>query len=116
MGKMPAEVDQYIKAHRSDFEADLFELLKIPSVSADSKHDQDTATAANWVADQFTDLGFTTEKIDTAGHPIVLARSAYHEDSPTVLVYGHYATVKSRELVSRVCCWRLLAQISLGQY
>ena len=90
MGKMPAEVDQYIKAHRSDFEADLFELLKIPSVSADSKHDKDTATAADWVADQFTDLGFTTEKIDTAGHPIVLARSAYHEDSPTVLVYGHY--------------------------
>ena len=90
MGKMPSEVDQYIKTHRSEFESDLFELLKIPSVSADSNHNDDTADAANWVADQFTTLGFTTEKIETAGHPIVVARSAPVEDSPTVLVYGHY--------------------------
>jgi len=90
MGKTPPEVDEYIKTHRSDFESDLFELLKIPSVSADSKHHEDTALAANWVADQFAKLGFATEKIETAGYPIVLARSANREAGPTVLVYGHY--------------------------
>ncbi len=26
MGKMPSEVDEYIKTHRSEFESDLFEL------------------------------------------------------------------------------------------
>jgi len=90
MGKTPPEVDEYIKAHRSDFESDLFELLKIPSVSADSRHDSDTARAADWVADQFTRIGFETEQFQTEGHPIVLARSSPIENAPTTMVYGHY--------------------------
>jgi acetylornithine deacetylase/succinyl-diaminopimelate desuccinylase-like protein len=90
MGKTPPEVDRYIKDHRSEFEEDLFEFLRIPSVSADSQHKEDTARAADWVAQQFDQLGFQTERIETSGHPIILSRSPRVEGAPTALVYGHY--------------------------
>ncbi|MCX7424145.1 MAG: dipeptidase, partial [Planctomycetia bacterium] len=66
------------------------ELLRIPSVSADSGRRDDIRRAADWVAGQFRGLGFATEIIPTAGHPLVYAESPQVEDAPTVLVYGHY--------------------------
>jgi succinyl-diaminopimelate desuccinylase len=46
--------------------------------------------AGEWVAGQFRRLNFTTDVVQTAGHPIVFAQSPSVPHAPTVLVYGHY--------------------------
>src|SRR5215213_6041958 len=85
-----ATVDEYLEQNRSGFEQSLFELLRIPSVSADSKHQPDIRRAASWLVEQLKQLNFTVELIETGGHPIVYAESPPVKGAPTVLVYGHY--------------------------
>ncbi len=87
---MPSEVDAYLSQNSSLFEEQLCELLRIPSVSADSRHKGDIRAAAQWVADQFRGLGMSPEICETAGHPIVYAEHCQAPGAPTVLVYGHY--------------------------
>jgi acetylornithine deacetylase/succinyl-diaminopimelate desuccinylase-like protein len=81
----------YVDGEIERFRAELFDFLRIPSVSADSSHDTDTRAAASWLAERMEDVGLESEVIDTAGHPIVLGewRGAGPE-APTVLIYGHY--------------------------
>ena len=67
-------LDQYLEDQSSAFEEDLCQLLRIPSVSADSRHKPDVRRAAEWVADQFRGLGFATELVETAGHPVIRIR------------------------------------------
>jgi acetylornithine deacetylase/succinyl-diaminopimelate desuccinylase-like protein len=70
----------------------LFDLLRIPSISAQPSHRPDCAHAAEWVCDQLTGLGFRAEVRPTAGHPVVVAHHAGPPDynGPHVLFYGHY--------------------------
>src|SRR5574337_50320 len=69
----------------------LFELLAIPSISADSSHHQDCDHAADWLTAQLTDLGFEAQKHATTGRPMVVGRAkASRRDGPHVLFYGHY--------------------------
>jgi acetylornithine deacetylase/succinyl-diaminopimelate desuccinylase-like protein len=83
-------LDQYLDQNAPRFEQELFELLRIPSVSAMSAHKSDIRNAAGWVLRQFQSLGFQSELIETEGHPIVYAQSPAVPGAPTVLVYGHY--------------------------
>ncbi len=70
----------------------LFELLRIPSISARPERAADCRRAAEWVRDFLGGVGFTASLRPTAGHPIVVA----HHPGPTgyrgphVLFYGHY--------------------------
>ncbi len=84
-------LEQWLAQHDQRLHDDLFEFLRIPSVSARSEHKADVADAARWVHGHLARLGFTTETIATAGHPVVLGewRQA-PPGAPTVLVYGHY--------------------------
>jgi acetylornithine deacetylase/succinyl-diaminopimelate desuccinylase-like protein len=83
-------VVQYIESHRAAFERDLAELLRIASVSADSRQRAETRRAAEWVAAQFKNIGLATELIPTGGHPLVYAESPPVPGKPVALVYGHY--------------------------
>src|SRR5262249_16940539 len=83
-------VKSYIQSHRQQFEADLADLLRIASVSADSRQKGETKRAAEWVAAQFRGSGLATELIPTDGHPLVYAESPAVPGKPVVLVYGHY--------------------------
>ncbi len=83
-------LDDYLQANSAKFEAELCELLRIPSVSADQAYAKDVRRAAGWVADQLSGLGLATEIVQTPGHPIVVASSQHQPGKPTVLVYGHY--------------------------
>ena len=85
-----ARVVAYLDAHRSDFRAQLKELLRIQSVSAQPDHDADTRRAAVWVRDQLAGMGLSSELIETKGHPIVYAEWLGAPGKPTLLVYGHY--------------------------
>jgi len=84
------DIARYLREHRAEFEADLGELLRIPSVSADSRHRDNMQRAADWVARKLQSLGLATELIATAGHPLVYAESPPVPGAPVVLVYGHY--------------------------
>ncbi len=85
-----AALDEYLEAHAQRFEAELCELLRIASVSADPQRRAEMDQAAAWLADQFRRLDFATEVIPTAGWPLVYAQSPAEAGAPTVLVYGHY--------------------------
>lgn len=85
-----ASIDDYLQQNRDAFERDLCELLRIPSVSANSANRGDVRRAAEWVAGQFRNLKLKTELIETAGNPIVYAESPPVAGAPTILVYGHY--------------------------
>jgi succinyl-diaminopimelate desuccinylase len=85
-----SKLDDYLAAQRVQFEDDLCELLRIPSVSAEPTHRGDVRRAGEWVAEQFRELGFATDVVETAGHPIVFAQGPAVPGAPTVLVYGHY--------------------------
>jgi acetylornithine deacetylase/succinyl-diaminopimelate desuccinylase-like protein len=72
--------------------ARLFDLLRIPSISAQPDHKADCVRAAEWVRDQLTGLGFEASVRPTAGHPVVVAHHAAPSGyaGPHVLFYGHY--------------------------
>lgn len=85
-----SNIDRYLETEAERFEEELCELLRIPSVSADPERRADARRAADWVAGQFRRLEFSTEVIETSGHPLVYAESPPVAEAPTVLVYGHY--------------------------
>lgn len=80
----------FIEENKDRFLEELLELLKIPSVSADSKFSADVRKAAEYIKQKFEDLDTTVEICETAGHPIVYAERIIDPLLPTVLVYGHY--------------------------
>ena len=84
-------IKEYINNNKERFLDELFELLKIESVSADSKFKEEVDKAANWLVEEFKKLKLdNVEKIKTKGHPIVFAEKILDKSYPTILVYGHY--------------------------
>lgn len=85
------EVSEYIEQNKDRFLEELIELLKIPSVSADSKFKGDVRKASEFVKEALQKAGVDhTEICETEGHPIVYGEKIIDESKPTVLVYGHY--------------------------
>ncbi len=85
------KTQSYIENNKDKFLNELLEMLKIPSISADSKYAGDVAKCADWVADNFKNCGAENVEIcETKGHPIVYAEKFVASNLPTVLVYGHY--------------------------
>lgn len=81
----------YARDHASRFRDELFEFLRIPSVSARSEHDGDTRAAAEWLAGRMAAAGLESEVLDTPGHPVVLGEwRGAGDEAPTILIYGHY--------------------------
>ncbi len=68
----------------------LFQFLRFPSVSTDSRHASDVRACADWLVEKLTTMGLDTVLHETARHPIVVARNKHHADRKTVLIYGHY--------------------------
>ncbi|NIP60018.1 MAG: dipeptidase [Gemmatimonadetes bacterium] len=83
--------EAYIRGEIDRFREELFDFLRIPSVSARSEHDGDTREAARWLSERLEDAGLDAEVFQTDGHPIVVGEwRGAGEDAPTLLVYGHY--------------------------
>ncbi|MFY9252963.1 MAG: dipeptidase [Fuerstiella sp.] len=68
----------------------LFEFLRIPSVSADSAFKPQMQVCAEFVQKAMVAAGLQAEIISTKGHPIVYGERIEDPSLPTVLVYGHY--------------------------
>ncbi|MCP4496863.1 MAG: M20/M25/M40 family metallo-hydrolase, partial [Phycisphaeraceae bacterium] len=94
MSNQHQRLDDVLSAIDAGFDASverLSDILRIPSISTDPAHDGDVRAAADWFAGEFERLGFSTEVVKTAGHPVVFAeRPAPTADAPTILYYGHY--------------------------
>jgi acetylornithine deacetylase/succinyl-diaminopimelate desuccinylase-like protein len=80
------------RAGREQAEADLFELIRIPSVSSLNRHRQDCADAADWLNQRLQTMGMNsrTVRVDEAGHPVVEAAWMERPGTPTLTIYGHY--------------------------
>lgn len=89
---MRENIQKYIDANIEHFNNELFDLLRIPSVSTDTRHKGDVNNAANYLNERFKDAGLENVTIyKTAGHPIVYGDWLHAgADKPTVLFYGHY--------------------------
>jgi len=81
----------YLEANKQRFLNELLELLRIPSVSADSTFKADVRRAAEYVREKLTAAGMDNAQLyETPGHPVVYAEKIVDPALPTVLVYGHY--------------------------
>lgn len=81
----------YITSNKDRFLEELFAWLRIPSISADSRHKADVRKAAEFLKEKLAAAGADTVEIcETKGHPIVYAETIKDPSLPTVLVYGHY--------------------------
>tara|TARA_R110000796_G_scaffold37722_4_gene95394 strand:- start:302821 stop:304215 length:1395 start_codon:yes stop_codon:yes gene_type:complete len=84
-------IKNYISEHKERFLTELIELLKIPSVSADTAFTQDVLDTAEAVKNALLKAGCDAVEIcETDGYPIVYGEKIINKDLPTVLVYGHY--------------------------
>lgn len=84
-------IKEYIQSNQQRFLDELFDLLRIPSVSADSRHKNDVRKTAEFVAKKLKEAGAdSVELCETKGHPIVFGEKKINASLPTVLVYGHY--------------------------
>jgi acetylornithine deacetylase/succinyl-diaminopimelate desuccinylase-like protein len=82
---------EFQEANKDRFLQELLDLLRIPSVSAKSEHNDDMQACAKAVAKSLTDAGAQIATIyETEGHPIVYGEIIVDPSFPTVLVYGHY--------------------------
>jgi acetylornithine deacetylase/succinyl-diaminopimelate desuccinylase-like protein len=84
-------IKDYVNTHKDRFISELVELLKIPSVSADSAYSQDVINTAEAVKTSLEKAGCDfVELCETPGYPIVYGEKIIDKNLPTVLVYGHY--------------------------
>jgi acetylornithine deacetylase/succinyl-diaminopimelate desuccinylase-like protein len=85
------EVIKYLDTNRQTHRSELFDFLRIPSVSAQSDHKKDVRRCAEWLREAMSGVGLKSRIMETAGHPVVLGE--WRDAGPnakTVLVYGHY--------------------------
>ena len=84
-------IQSYINEHQDRFLSELIELLKIPSVSADSAYSEDVLKTAEAVKTSLEMAGCDSVEIcETEGYPIVYGEKIMDSNLPTILVYGHY--------------------------
>ena len=82
---------EYLAAHHEHILGELIEFARIPSVSTDPQHREDTTRAAAWVAARLREAGPVDVRVHpTAGHPVVYGAWLGAPTAPTLLVYGHY--------------------------
>lgn len=81
----------YIEQNKERYVQELFELLRIASISADPAYNQDVLDCADKVAEHLKNAGADqVEVCETEGYPIVYGEKILDASLPTVLVYGHY--------------------------
>ncbi|HEX9749944.1 MAG TPA: dipeptidase [candidate division Zixibacteria bacterium] len=86
MSKVMAHIDQNKKRYQDE----LFELLRIPSISADPDRAADIRRAAEFVKAKLAAMGCQARIYETPGHPLVYGEWLGAKGRPTVLFYGHY--------------------------
>lgn len=85
------QLKAYQEANKQRYLDELLDLLRIPSVSADSKFEADVIQTAEFIKEKLIEAGADNVEIcETAGYPIVYGDKIIDPNLPTVCVYGHY--------------------------
>lgn len=85
------DIKQYIESNKDRFLQELFELIRIPSISAESEHKEDMVKCAEKWRELLLAAGADkAEVMPSAGNPVVYGEKMIDPSKPTVLVYGHY--------------------------
>ena len=85
------DIKTYIDQNQQRFLDELFSLIRIPSISAESEHKEDMVKCANQWKKLILEAGADKcEVMPTEGNPVVYAEKIIDPTKPTVLVYGHY--------------------------
>ena len=83
----------YLEEHKSQFQDEMLDFLRIPSISALPEHADDVQRAAQWVANRMEAAGIEGVRImPTGGHPVVYGEWLHAPGKPTILIYGHFDT------------------------
>ncbi len=85
------KINDYVHRNQDRFLQELFDLIRIPSISTAPEHKDDVARAAAYVATQLRSAGLeNVEVIPTGNHPLIYGDWMHAPGKPTVLCYGHY--------------------------
>lgn len=85
------KIIEYIHANKDRFLNELFELIRIPSISSLSEHKPDMERAAEMIKNRLLDAGADKAAVmPSKGNPVVYAEKIVDADAPTILVYAHY--------------------------
>ncbi|WP_031500647.1 dipeptidase [Bryobacter aggregatus] len=91
MSTNASSLSPWVESNRQRLLDELFELIRIPSVSTLPEHKADVLRAAEFTASKLKAAGLeNVEIIPTEGHPLVYADWLHADGKPTVLCYGHY--------------------------
>ncbi|HEX6574121.1 MAG TPA: dipeptidase [Gemmatimonadaceae bacterium] len=80
----------FFDANYARIREELFDFLRIPSVSAKSENNADVARAADWLRRSLEEAGLEAKIYPTPGHPVVIGEWRNAPGAPTLLIYGHY--------------------------
>jgi acetylornithine deacetylase/succinyl-diaminopimelate desuccinylase-like protein len=85
------EIKSYVENNKDRFLDELFEIIKIPSISAHKERRDDMIRTAEEVKNALLKAGADhAEVIETQGWPVVFGQKIVDKELPTVMVYGHY--------------------------
>jgi len=84
-------IKQYIEDNEPRMLEELFSLIRIPSISSESAHQEDMIRCANRWRELLLNAGVDkAEVMPSAGNPMVYAEKIADTQAPTILIYGHY--------------------------
>ena len=88
-----------IQENKERFLEELFDLIRIPSVSAHSHRKDEIRQCAEKWQELLLKAGVDNSMImETAGNPVVFATKYIDSQYPTILVYGHYDVMPAEPL------------------
>ncbi len=86
-----SDIKPFIEENKDRLLSELFELIRIPSISSKEAHNEDMYKATSWIKNNLLEKGVDkAEVMETKGHPVVYAEKIIDPKLPTILVYGHY--------------------------
>jgi len=84
-------IKDYVETHKERFLEELFDLIRIPSVSSKPEARRDMVRAADYIRESLLRAGADHAEVkETTGFPVVYGYKMIDQSLPTVLVYGHY--------------------------
>ena len=83
-------IEQYLEENKERFLNELFELIRIPSISSEAEHKPDMYRCAEKWRELLLAAGADRAEVyETAGNPVAYGEKIIDPALPTVLVYGH---------------------------
>ena len=93
------DIKTYIELNKQRFLDELFELIRIPSISSKEEHKPDMIKTAELLKKKLIEAGVDkAEVLPTIGNPVVYAEKMINPSKPTILVYGHYDVMPAEPL------------------